>query len=595
MATKKPAKKVAQTKTRKRAATRSRVSFTTPVWSTACKDWEQRIVEGKTLTPCPPLFSTSAKLGMRVFENLLIVDAGVSFGDCRDWVKEFAEAVFGSYCDVEGHPLEGRRLIKTFFMLISKKNTKSTVAAGIMLTVLLLNWREEAEFLIIAPTKEAADNCFKPIRAAIEKDDELNHEEGGLIKVQTHIRTVTHMETGATLKVVAADSGTVVGKKATAVLIDELHEFGKNASAEDMLTEATGGLMSRPEGFTIYLSTQSSDAPAGVFKKKLDYARKVRDGKIEDNSFYPIIYEYPDWMIEQKLYLQEKYWYITNPNMGLTVDEETLRIKFREAREGGEDSLQGVLSKHFNIQIGIDLAENRWPAVEYWEETTSKRIKTLDDLLDLSEVVTIGVDGGGLDDLLALTACGRERDTGKLLLWSHAWANQSVLKLRKEIVPRLEDFQRHGDLSIVTHLGEDTEEMVGMIIKVNETGLLDSIGLDPARIQSLKRALETAGIDTEDKDFFKLIRQGWSLYGAMLYAERELAQYNVEHADQPLTAWCMGNACCKMRGNAMLLSKEVSGKAKIDPVMSMLNAMHLMSYNPAARSTGWDLSGMRLI
>lgn len=197
---------------------------------------------------------------MAVFDQLQIVDVGITFGQCRPWVMEFAESIFGSYCDVPGHPDEGRRLIKTFFMLISKKNTKSTIAAGIMLTVLIQNWRPEAEYLILSPTKEIADNSFKPIKAAIEADEELSD----LFHVQPHMRQITHRQTKATLKVVAADSQTVSGKKATGVLVDELHEFGKVAKAEDMLVEGTGGLMSRPEGFVIYLTTQSSEPPAGV-------------------------------------------------------------------------------------------------------------------------------------------------------------------------------------------------------------------------------------------------------------------------------------------------------------------------------------------
>lgn len=308
-----PAKKkpAAPSKARKRATTRSRspgTSLVRPVWSTACPDWQERIIAAKPLTPCTPLFPGSAKLGMAVFNQLQIVDAGVTFGDSRPWVLEFAESIFGSYCDVPGHADEGRRLIKTFFMLISKKNTKSTIAAGIMLTVLIRNWRPEAEYLILSPTKEVADNSFKPIKAAIEADDELR----SLFHVQTHLRMVTHRVTGATLKVVAADSATVSGKKATGVLVDELHEFGKVAKAEDMLVEATGGLMSRPEGFVIYLTTQSSEPPAGVFKKELEYARGVRDGKIDDPTYFPIIYEFPDEYLDprKRPYLKEQNWYM---------------------------------------------------------------------------------------------------------------------------------------------------------------------------------------------------------------------------------------------------------------------------------------------
>ena len=98
----------------------------------------------------------------------------------------------------------------------------------------------------------------------------------------------------------AADSDVVGGKKAVGVLIDEAWLFGKNPKAPDMIREATGGLLSRPEGFIIWLTTQSNEPPAGVFRSKLTYARGVRDGRIEDNRFLPIIYEFPKEMIESE-------------------------------------------------------------------------------------------------------------------------------------------------------------------------------------------------------------------------------------------------------------------------------------------------------
>lgn len=596
MATRKATKKTATKQTRKRPTTRSRVSLVRPAWTTSCYDWRDRIVRGVPLTPCAPLFPTAAKSGMAVFNQLQIVDVGMTFGDCRPWVTEFAESIFGSYCDVPGHPDEGRRLIKTFFMLISKKNTKSTIAAGIMLTVLIQNWRPEAEYLILSPTKEIADNSFKPIKAAIEADEELSD----LFHVQPHMRQITHRQTKATLKVVAADSQTVSGKKATGVLVDELHEFGKVAKAEDMLVEGTGGLMSRPEGFVIYLTTQSSEPPAGVFKKELEYARKVRDGKIDDPSYLPIIYEFPDEYLDPitKPYLREENWYITNPNLGASVDLDTLRQKIVKAVETGEDSLQSVVSKHLNVQIGLDLGADRWPGAEYWLDCRAKDVSTLDQLLAASEVVTCGIDGGGLDDLLSLTFTGRRTGTtDQYVSWSMAWATPTVLK-RKEIEPRLRDFERAGCLVIVERVGEDSKQLAKLVRRVLDTDLLAGIGIDPAKIAALKAALAAENvIDAEEPDpkFFVKVRQGWSLYGAMLDTERSMAEGRYQHAGQPIVDWAVGNAKCVARGNAMLVTKEISGKAKIDPVMSSFNAMELMSYNPPARTGGYSLDNLTMM
>lgn len=572
---------------------RSAASLVRPKWTTACPDWRTRIVNRQPLTPCPPLFPTAAYSGMQVFDQLEIVDAGVTFGESLPWIKSFAESIFGSYCDVPGHEDEGRRLIKTFFMLISKKNTKSTIAAGIMLTILIQNWRQEAEFLILSPTKEVADNSFKPIKAAIDADPELK----ALFHVQPHLRQITHRETNATLKVVAADSATVSGKKATGVLVDELHEFGKVAKAEDMLVEAMGGLMSRPEGFVIYLTTQSSEPPAGVFKKELEYARDVRDGKFEDPTYMPIIYEFPDEYLDPKTrpYLREENWYITNPNLGVSVDLDTLRQKIAKAGRSGEDSLQSIVSKHLNIQIGLDLGADRWPAAEYWLQQKHPEARDLQWLFNNCEVLTLGIDGGGLDDLLALTVVGRITGTiDQYVQWTKAWAAPTVMK-RTEIEPRLRGFEQDGDLVVVETPGEDSLQLAQLCKSIIDTGLLFGIGIDPAKIDGLKTALKGQGIDVEDEKFFVKIRQGWSLYTPIFNVERALWEGRYWHCDQPLADWSVGNCKVVQRSNALLVTKEISGKAKIDCTMAAFNAMALMGYNPPARIGGYSLESLSLM
>src|SRR5690606_2313370 len=275
--------------------------------------------------------------------------------------------------------------------------------------------------------------------------------------------------------------------------------------------------------------------------------RAVRDGKIEDSSYLPIIYEFPEQYLDPvtKPYLREENWYITNPNLGASVDLETLRQKMLKAGEDGEDSLQSVVSKHLNIQIGLDLGADRWPGAEYWLDCRAKDVSTLDELLSASEVVTCGIDGGGLDDLLALTFTGRRTGTvDQYVSWSMAWATKTVLK-RKEIEPRLRDFEQAGCLVIVERVGDDSAQLARLVRMVYDTELLAGIGIDPAKIAALISALVAEGvIDSEEPDpmFFIKVRQGWSLYGAMLNIERSMAEGRYQHAGQPIVDWSVGNA-----------------------------------------------------
>ena len=543
-------------------------------WTTACPDWEYRIKRRESLIPFAPLFKSSADQALNVFKALRIVDAPGSptMGEaCEQWVFDFVGAVFGAY-----DPEEGRRLIAEFFLLISKKNSKSTIAAGIMMTALILNWRMSGEFLILAPTIEIAGNSFSPARDMVRADDELS----ALFQVQDHVRTITHRVTGATLKVVAADSETVSGKKGIITLVDELWLFGKKPNAENMLREACGGLASRPEGCTIYLSTQSDEPPAGVFAQKLLYARGVRDGRIDDKSYLPVLYEFPPDMLKDKEYRKPEHFYMTNPNIGVSVDEQFLLREAKKAEAAGEQSLIGFESKHLNVEIGLALRSDRWAGADFWQTQANEQV-IFSELLRRSEVIDIGIDGGGLDDLLGLCVLGRCSKSRKWLVWSKAWAHPSVMERRKSEASRFADFAADGDLVLVEEIGQDVAEVAQICAEVEATGCLDKIGIDPGGIGGILDGLTQAGIPEEK---IVGVSQGWKLGGAIKTAERKLAEGVMQHQGSRLMSWCVGNAKVEPRGNAILITKQASGTAKIDPLMAMFNAVSLMSLNPESSS-----------
>ena len=541
-----------------------------PEWSTSCTDWSDRLKSGKSIIPSP-IFPDQADQALEIFKQLKIVDAPGSptFGEsCAQWVFDLVRSIFGAY-----DPDSGRRLITEWLILIPKKNSKSTIAAGIMMTAVILNWRQSAEFSVLAPTVEVANNAFAPARDMVQKDEDLDL----LMHVQTHIKTITHRESGATLKVLAADQNTVGGKKSVGTMVDELHLFGKMASAENMFREALGGLASRPEGFVIWLTTQSDEPPAGIFKQKLQYARDVRDGKIIDPGFVPVLFEHPPEMVANGDCLKLENMALVNPNMGFSVDQAFLEREFKKAELAGGESFRGFMAKHANVEIGLNLRSDRWAGAEFWEQQANIPGMTLQDLLDRCDVVDVGIDGGGLDDLLGLAVVGRDREARQWLVWVHAWAHPSVLERHKQEAARFHDFAKDGDLTLIKRMGDDVTEVADIVALIESRGLLDKVGCDPSGLGGILEALMEAEIP-ESK--VTGISQGWRMTGAIKTAERKLAEGIIVHGGQPLMNWCVGNAKVEPRGNAVIITKQAAGNAKIDPLMAMFNAVTLMSLNP---------------
>jgi phage terminase large subunit-like protein len=549
---------------------------------TSCLDWQARMLAGQPLVPDLPLNEAEAGRALRIFNRLRLPDVigQPTLAEATGpWFSRIVEALFGSY-----DPETNRRAIQEVFCLIPKKNGKSTNAAAVMVTAAIINRRPNAELLLIAPTKEIADISFRQAAGMIKADPEL----AKLFHPQRHIRTITHRISGAVIQIKAADTDAITGVKATFILIDETHVFANKAQAADVFVELRGALAARPDGFLFQISTQSKAPPAGVFARELRRARDVRDGLVK-LPLLAVIYEMPPDILAAKGWRDPSTFGLVNPNMGRSVDTEFLLREMATAERDGPEQLALFASQHLNVEIGMGLRSDRWAGAEYWEDAADKTL-TLDALLARSEVAVVGIDGGGLDDLLGLAVLGRCRETRRWLHWGRAWAHPVVLKRRQSEAPKLRDFAAAGDLRLVDRIGDDIAEVVEIVCAVRDAGLLPEkhgIGLDPAGIGAILDALTEAGIDGEQ---VVAVSQGWRLGGAIKSTERKLAEGALMHGGSAMMAWAVGNAKVEPRGNAIMITKQASGTAKIDPLMALFNAVELMTRQPAAAGRSfWEV------
>jgi phage terminase large subunit-like protein len=129
---------------------------------------------------------------------------------------------------------------------------------------------------------------------------------------------------------------------------------------------------------------------------------------------------------------------------------------------------------------------------------------------------------------------------------------------------------------------EDVAEIVAVIEQVKASGLLPdkgAIGLDPQGVGALVDALAEIGLVHPQ---VVAVSQGFRLSSAVWSMERKLKLKMVVHDGSRMMAWCVGNAKAEQKGNAVLITKESAGKAKIDPLIAGFNATKLLEANPVA-------------
>jgi phage terminase large subunit-like protein len=542
-------------------------------WSTACPDWERRILAGRPLVPELPLFKSEAERGLRYFRQLRIPDL---FGTptlaeaCGEWFFPIVGALFGCY-----DPKLNVRMIQEYFLLIPKKNAKSSNGGAVMVVALLMNRRPSAEFLLIAPTKEIADIAFKQASGTILLDPVLAKK----FHIQRHIRLITYRTTGATLQIKAADTDVITGSKATGTMIDETHVFAKKSNAADVFVELRGALTARPDGFLFQTTTQSKAPPIGVFKTELDMARRVRDGKI-DLPLLPILYELPTRLTKDGGWKDRDLWPLVNPNMGRSVNEEFLAREILKAEEGGPAQLALIASQHFNVEIDQGLRSDGWAGANLWPRGAEKGL-TFAEVIRRSEVLTVGLDGGGLDDLLGVFVLGREKGTGLWLGWAHAFISPEGWERRKANRTIYEDFVKDGDLTLVERLPDDVAAVVDIVKQCLDSGKLAKVGADPAGLGSIVDELAKIGV-TQEAELLVGVRQGVALMGAIKTVERKLADGSFKHGGRRMMAWCAGNAIVQATGTGMRIARDASGYGKVDPLMAGFDAVAEMSLNPEA-------------
>lgn len=243
---------------------------------------------------------------------------------------------------------EGKNLrrYKTAYIELPKKNGKSALMSAIIAIFQKAVQDPGAEIYSVATTRDQAKIIFTDVCRIINKNNFFKKQG---FKVYQNAITCG----GKSYRALSADVGPNDGVNSNLIVFDELHRQ-KNRDLYDVLV---GSTTTKDESLFIMITTAGSDLNSICYEMH-DYAIKVRDGIIKDDTFLPVIYAAD---LEDDPFV-EATWKKANPNYGISVNAENLARLAEKARTN-KAYLNTFLRLHLNIWTNVSevwITDDKW-------------------------------------------------------------------------------------------------------------------------------------------------------------------------------------------------------------------------------------------
>lgn len=245
------------------------------------------------------------------------------------WQKYILSVVFG-FLDWE----TDCRITREFFILVARKNGKTTLMAAVALYLLIGDLEAGPEIYSVATKKEQAKILYQDAYKMVQYSPELS----SVIKKRRSDMECTFND--GMLAPLASDSNSLDGLNVHAALFDELHAY-KDQNIIDVMLSAIGTRAQPMLGFI----TTNGIVRGKVFDSRYEYYKNIVSGVIEDITIHPFFYELDD--VDTEL-ADPNMWEKCNPNMDVSIGKKYLADQLKRAKD---DPAQkgGVLTKNFNI------------------------------------------------------------------------------------------------------------------------------------------------------------------------------------------------------------------------------------------------------
>ncbi len=254
---------------------------------------------------------------------------------------------------------DGRRRYRSGYISVGKKNGKSFLIGGLPIYHLLMEDQRNPEAYGAAAAKDQAGLVFKAAAQLVMANPDLKSR----LRVLPSTKRILCRDGRGFYGVLSADGDLQDGIEPSLVIRDEVHRW-KSARAETLHDVITKGQISRSEPLDIGITTAGAEYESPLWWREYQQAKKVLEGSLLTETFYPAIWEADAKRIET----EPEYWksrearIAANPSHedlgGFLKDSALVREMEKAIAEPSERS------KYFRYHLNVPLKTQEDPIID---------------------------------------------------------------------------------------------------------------------------------------------------------------------------------------------------------------------------------------
>lgn len=347
------------------------------------------------------------------------------------------------------------------------------------------------------------------------------------------------------------------GFNMTKTYLDESHDIAEENAQSEIAEACWRGMSSQDEPLFLNCTTNGFNRDC-YLDHKIDYAKKVISGEIDDIHFIAFLYEQDS---EQEVWQDEESWEKSNPSIRYGVKKVAKLRRDIETAKYDKATRIHMLTKDFNIpqsnaQSWLMLEDYDYPTAVY-------------DLEEFRGALILGaVDLSATTDLSNAKILLMKPNDKTKYIYSHYWIPESKLTNSddSEAGAEYREWAKKGFLTI--HEGNEID-----ISKIADWffQLYKDYGLRPYKIGYDQRFAKTFIDRCNDYTFeTEMIQQGKFLSGAMKLTEAELKSRVINYQENAVDKWCLKNCACKVDDYGNMQPVKINSSMRIDGAVTLI-------------------------